>query len=184
MLGSLAGGGTLGLLIPPSLSQRNFGPLTETSIGRLFLSGIGPGLMVSLMVSLVFMVCISGLSLCKPSVAPRSGDQNGSVLALVGLVQVRPILLRRLAVRGSIVFGWATPSEAAGVGVVVAIMIEIGQLTPPVGLNLSVLAVVTWNEVSLSGGSPLRPSRTGSSCSCRLRGQAPPRSGGRAPSRL
>ena len=120
VVGSLAGGGTLGLLIPPSLSLLIFGALTETSIGRLFLAGIIPGLMVSLL----FMVYIFGLSLARPQVAPRSSERFGFVRALVGLLQVWPILLLLLAVMGSIVFGWATPTEAAGVGVVVAIAIS------------------------------------------------------------
>lgn len=120
VVGSLAGGGTLGLLIPPSLSLLIFGALTETSIGRLFLSGIVPGLMVSVL----FMIYIFGLSLWRPGIAPRSGESFRPAQVLLGLFQVWPILLLLFAVMGSIVFGWATPTEAAGVGVVVAIVIS------------------------------------------------------------
>ncbi len=120
VVGSLAGGGTLGLLIPPSLSLLIFGALTETSIGRLFLAGVVPGLMVSLL----FMTFIFFLCLRRPNISPRSDVRHGVVRTLVGLLQVWPILLLLVAVIGSIVFGLATPTEAAGVGVGVAILIS------------------------------------------------------------
>lgn len=120
VVGSLAGGGTLGLLIPPSLSLLIYGALTETSIGRLFVAGIIPGLMVSLL----FMVFIFFLCLRRPAISPRLDTDLGILRTLIGLLQIWPILLLLLAVIGSIVFGWATPTEAAGVGVVVAIAIS------------------------------------------------------------
>ena len=66
IVGSLAGGGTLGLLIPPSLSFLIFGALTETSIGRLFVAGLVPGLMVGAM----FMAYILVRALRAPGLAP------------------------------------------------------------------------------------------------------------------
>ena len=73
VVGSLAGGGTLGLLIPPSLSFVIYGALTETSIGRLFIAGIIPGLMVSGL----FMLYILILCIRKPNISPRSTEAYG-----------------------------------------------------------------------------------------------------------
>ena len=129
VVGSLAGGGTLGLLIPPSLSLLIFGALTETSIGQLFVAGVVPGIMVSAL----FMVYILFLCLRQQGISPRSNENISFWEVLRGMVQIWPILLLILAIMGSIMFGLATPTEAAGVGVVVAIIISFawGQLTLP-----------------------------------------------------
>ena len=127
VVGSLAGGGTLGLLIPPSLSLLIFGALTETSIGRLFVAGVIPGLLVSAL----FMAYIFFLCLRRPQIAPRWKESMSVWAVLRGMVQIWPILLLILSIMGSIMFGLATPTEAAGVGVVVAIIISFawGELT-------------------------------------------------------
>lgn len=127
VVGSLAGGGTLGLLIPPSLSLLIFGALTETSIGQLFVAGVVPGIMVSAL----FMIYILFLCLRQQGISPRSNESISFWEVLRGMVQIWPILLLILAIMGSIMFGLATPTEAAGVGVVVAIIISFawGQLT-------------------------------------------------------
>ena len=129
VVGSLAGGGTLGLLIPPSLSLLIFGALTETSIGQLFVAGVVPGIMVSAL----FMIYILFLCLRQQGISPRSNENISFWKVLRGMVQIWPILLLILAIMGSIMFGLATPTEAAGVGVVVAIIISFawGQLTLP-----------------------------------------------------
>ena len=127
VVGSLAGGGTLGLLIPPSLSLLIFGALTETSIGQLFVAGVVPGIMVSAL----FMVYILFLCLRQQGISPRSNENISFWEVLRGMVQIWPILLLILAIMGSIMFGLATPTDAAGVGVVVAIIISFawGELT-------------------------------------------------------
>ena len=122
VVGSLAGGGTLGLLIPPSLSLLIFGALTETSIGRLVprrdraRADGQPRCSWS----------TSSASACGgPSLAPRSETRSGA-----GPVTGRPAAgladpVALFAVMGSIVFGWATPTEAAGVGVVLAAIADL-----------------------------------------------------------
>ncbi len=127
VVGSLAGAGTLGLLIPPSLSLLIFGALTETSIGRLFAAGIVPGVMVSAL----FMLYIFLRSVNNPTIAPRDNTAYSLGFILHGMLRVWPILLLILAIMGSIMFGVATPTEAAGVGVAVAIVISFiwGDLT-------------------------------------------------------
>ncbi len=127
IVGSLAGGGTLGLLIPPSLSFLIFGALTETSIGRLFVAGIIPGLMIGAM----FMVYIYVKAVRHPHVAPREVSDKSLREVILGFGQVWPLLLLIVAVIGSIIGGLATPTEAAGLGVVLAALISFiwGELT-------------------------------------------------------
>ena len=127
VVGSLAGGGTLGLLIPPSLSLLIYGALTETSIGRLFMAGILPGLMMSaLFMAYIYVRCARDRSLY-----PGGGPRISPLTVLTGLLAIWPVVLLILAVMGSIVFGIATPTEAAGVGVAAAALISAiwGDLT-------------------------------------------------------
>jgi len=127
VVGSLAGGGTLGLLIPPSLSFLIFGALTETSIGRLFAAGILPGLMVASL----FMAYIWIRAMGNPALAPRGEGHETLIRILRGFAQVWPLLALIAAVIGSIVGGIATPTEAAAVGVVLAAILSmaLGDLT-------------------------------------------------------
>lgn len=125
--GSLAAGGTLGLLIPPSLSLLIFGALTETSIGQLFLAGVLPGIVFAGM----FSVYILLRTLAAPWIAPKAGNRASFGLVILNLFGLWPFLLLILAIMGSIVFGFATPTEAAGVGVLATILVGTfwGKLT-------------------------------------------------------
>lgn len=127
IVGSLAGGGTLGLLIPPSLAFLIYGALTDTSIGKLFLAGIVPGLMVAGL----FMAWILFASLRDPSIAPRDVERLPLGDVLRGTLAVWPVLLLVGAIMGSIALGWATATESASVGVVVAMVLAFawGDLT-------------------------------------------------------
>ncbi len=119
VVASLAGGGTLGLLIPPSLSLLIYGALTETSIGRLFMAGLLPGLLLAAM----FMVYILLRCLSQPRLVPQGGASAGIRVILVNLLSLWPFLLLILAIMGSIAFGLATPTEAAGIGVIATIVV-------------------------------------------------------------
>lgn len=119
VVGSLAGGGTLGLLIPPSLSLLIYGALTETSIGQLFLAGLVPGLMLAAL----FMFYILVRAIARPEIAPRGGDMLKLRQILRGLLGLWPFLLLIVAIMGSIAFGVATPTEAAGIGVIATILV-------------------------------------------------------------
>ena len=128
VVGSLAGGGTLGLLIPPSLSLLIYGSLTETSIGQLFLGGIIPGLLMAL----CFMAYILLRCLRDRSLYPVEPEMRISFLQkLKSLLSIWPVAGLVFAVMGTIVLGIATPTEAAGVGVVSAIALGFlwGDLT-------------------------------------------------------
>jgi C4-dicarboxylate transporter, DctM subunit len=126
VVGSLAGGGTLGLLIPPSLSLLIYGALTDTSIGRLFVAGVLPGLMMAGL----FMAWILYAALRNPAIAP---EEKSIALreALRGLPAVLPLIVLIAAVLGSLFAGLATPTEAAGVGVAAAAILgfTLGDLT-------------------------------------------------------
>ena len=118
VVGSLAAGGTLGILIPPSVLLLIYGLSTGTSIGRLFLAGFIPGAIMAL----VFMAFIAFAAIVWPSVAPRSEGETflswqGWIDRIAGSIAVGPVIILILAVLGSIYGGIATPSEAAAIGV-------------------------------------------------------------------
>lgn len=141
VVGSLAGGGTLGLLIPPSLSLLIYGAFTETSIGKLFLAGIVPGLIAAA----GFMVWITIHSLRRPELAPRNLEPAvGPGQALKGLFEIWPLLALIGAVLGSLFAGLATPTESAGMGVAAAIILgfAVGDLTLA-GIGRALMSTVT-----------------------------------------
>lgn len=145
VVGSLAGGGTLGLLIPPSLSFLIYGALTETSIGRLFISGIVPGLMVTAL----FMGYILFACLRNPALYPKDNERMPLLRILAGMWQIWPVVALIVAIIGSIVFGFATPTESAGVGVVVAAIIAFvwGDLTPRKLVDGIVRSVLLFSSI-------------------------------------
>ncbi len=119
VVASLAGGGTLGLLIPPSLSLLIYGALTETSIGRLFLAGLVPGLFFTAMfMSYIYLRCRS-----HPGLAPNEAARTGVGVILLNLLSLWPFVLLIVAIMGSIAFGIATPTEAAGIGVIATVVV-------------------------------------------------------------
>ena len=118
VIGSLAAGGTLGILIPPSISLIIYGVLVEESIGRLYMAGFVPGMVLTLS----FIVMILALALVWRGLAPReSGDSfitiQGWMNRLIGSIALVPIVALIIVVIGSIYGGIATPSEAAAFGV-------------------------------------------------------------------
>lgn len=115
-LGSIAAGGTLGILIPPSVNLLIYGSLAETSIGQLFVAGIVPGLL--LVVFFMLWILISNWNDTSTQVAdvPMSEKLRASK-ALI------PPFVIFLVVMGSIYLGIATPTESAALGVVTALII-------------------------------------------------------------
>jgi C4-dicarboxylate transporter, DctM subunit len=115
-LGTIAAGGTLGILIPPSINMIVYGVLTETSIPKLYLAGFIPGIILASLFSLtVLLICVIRPSLGgKPT--PTSWAQR-----IAALPDLLPPLIIFLAVIGSIYAGWATATESAALGVIAAI---------------------------------------------------------------
>ena len=116
--GAIAAGGTLGIMIPPSINLIVYGFLTQSSIPQLFLAGLIPGLLLAL----GFMVVTALICTIRPDLG---GTRRIFPLPemLRALVQLLPILLLFAVIVGSIYKGWATPTEAASVGVFGAVVI-------------------------------------------------------------
>jgi C4-dicarboxylate transporter, DctM subunit len=113
-LGSLAAGGTLGILIPPSIAMIIYGSLTNNSIGQLFVAGIIPGILLTL----VFMVYLLLASIHSGNTGIVKVSWNERLQALPGLV---PPFFIFFIVMGSIYFGFATPTESAALGIIVSL---------------------------------------------------------------
>lgn len=116
VLGTIAAGATLGILIPPSVNLIIYGALTNTSIGQLFAAGILPGIILTA----GFMAVIIIIALIRPSVAERVTEVPPLKDRLLRLRYLLPPLLIFVVVMGAIYGGWATPTEAAALGVVLA----------------------------------------------------------------
>lgn len=120
-IGSLAGSGTLGFLIPPSLIMIIYGVLADVSIGRLFISGIIPGLMLATAYSFYIML----VATLNKRVVPSHKEQFTWTQRMESLKELVPVLLLITIVIGSIYSGIATPTEAASLGVVFSIMLAL-----------------------------------------------------------
>ena len=116
VLGSIAAGATLGILIPPSVNLIIYGALTSTSIGKLFAAGILPGLLLTV----IFMLIIASAVLIRPSLAECVTAVAPLAERLSRLRHLLPPLAIFVIVMGAIYGGWATPTEAAALGVVLA----------------------------------------------------------------
>lgn len=117
LFGSLAAGGTLGILIPPSIPMIIYAALVEQSVERLFIAGVVPGIVMSL----VFMAYIWIHVTLRPALAPREEAHPTWAERLGALAGVAPMAVLILLVLGSIWLGYATPTEAAAVGASAAI---------------------------------------------------------------
>ncbi|MEM7742319.1 MAG: TRAP transporter large permease [Pseudomonadota bacterium] len=125
VLGSIAAGATLGILIPPSVNLIIYGALTNTSIGQLFAAGIVPGILLTLL----FMAIIAVAALLRPSVAERVTISAPRAERLRRLRHLLPPLGIFVVVMGAIYGGWATPTEAAALGVVLAFALAAANRT-------------------------------------------------------
>jgi C4-dicarboxylate transporter, DctM subunit len=123
--GAIAAGGTLGIMIPPSINLIVYGFLTQSSIPQLFLAGLVPGLLLAL----GFMLITALVCVVKPSLGGQRRHFSG-LERLRSLKDLLPILLLFAVIIGTIYYGIATPTEAAAVGVGGAVLIALsfGQL--------------------------------------------------------
>ncbi len=122
--GCICAGGTLGILIPPSIMLIVYGPAAWISVGKLFMAAFGPGLMLSVM----YMIYIAIRAFLQPSIAPaisvEEQGQNTSFQKMKMLVtSLVPALILILSVLGAIYSGIAAPTEAAAVGAVVSVIL-------------------------------------------------------------
>ena len=123
LLGSLAGSGTLGLLIPPSIILIIYGVAVQESIAKLFIAGIIPGIMIAL----IFMSYVIIWSLINKKEMPKILEEYSFLEKIKRSKQLLPVILLILAVIGSIYTGIATATEAASLGVVGALILSYFQ---------------------------------------------------------
>jgi tripartite ATP-independent transporter DctM subunit len=118
--GTIAAGGTLGILIPPSINLIVYGFLTNTSIPQLFMAGIVPGVLLAI----VFMLVILAICLVKPGMG---GGQRSATWQerFASLKDLLPVLFIFAVVIGSIYAGWATPTESAALGVIASVVLAL-----------------------------------------------------------
>ena len=123
LLGSLAGSGTLGLLIPPSIILIIYGVTVQESIAKLFIAGILPGIMIAA----IFMLYVVFWSLLNKKVMPKSFENFSFFQKIKKSKQLLPVIILILAVIGSIYTGIATATEAASLGVLGALVLSYFQ---------------------------------------------------------
>jgi C4-dicarboxylate transporter DctM subunit len=119
-LGALVCGGVLGPLIPPSATMIIFAVLSNVPLGRLFIAGVIPGILLAVMLSLVpVIMCIR-----NPELAGTAGVVTWTE-RFSSLKRIWPVVLVMLSILGSIYFGIATPTEAGGVGCFIVLVVAV-----------------------------------------------------------
>jgi tripartite ATP-independent transporter DctM subunit len=145
-LGSLAGAGTLGFLIPPSLIMIIYGILSDTSIGKLFIAGVIPGLTLAGCYSAFIIV----RTLLNPRIVPKLTDRFTARQRIRSLKELAPVFLLIFVVLGGIYLGMTTPTEAAAIGVTGALVLAVyfRNLTWTVFRQAVMSAVVTTTMIT------------------------------------
>jgi tripartite ATP-independent transporter DctM subunit len=145
--GAVCAGGSLGILIPPSIMLVIYGPMANLSVGKMLLGAVMPGLFLSL------SYCIYILVRCflNPQIAPPvpPGEIRIPFLVKTGrlVVAIGPLCFLILAVLGSIFFGIASPTEAAGTGALATVILAAAHGR----LNLALLKQAAATTVKVSG---------------------------------
>ena len=117
--GCVAASGGLALLIPPSVALILYGVVGDESVGKLFIAGIVPGVVLAgLMMGYIFIIGVF-----RPDIAPRGSEDVSWKMKFDAFIQIWPVLLLIFLVLGSIYKGVATPTEAAAVGCVGALIL-------------------------------------------------------------
>jgi len=139
--GSIAAGGTLGILIPPSIVMIIYATFSELSVAKLFAAGMVPGLLLTVM----FMVYIAARCIIDPSLAPKMPPAEKGWL-WKGIKNIAPMAGLMVIILGSIFLGIATPTEAAGLGAFLAAVISWVVSRPP----LRALGQALMNTIVIS----------------------------------
>jgi tripartite ATP-independent transporter DctM subunit len=155
--GTICAGGSLGTIIPPSVVVVVLGPIADVSIGDLMVGMIFPGLVLSSL----YIIYILGICILRPQVAPRiepSDDDPDLVTKLVITMKALiPPLLMIFAVLGSIMMGWAAPTEAAALGALGAFILTVayGRFSIPMFKEtlIKTLTITAMIMLILLGGN-------------------------------
>jgi len=122
IIGSIAAGGTLGILIPPSIPMIIYGVMTETSIGHLYAAGIIPGILLAV----IFAAYAIVHAVLRPQDAPHSPEDFGTLAErIAGLREMGPVMILVAVVLGSMYMGVVTPTEAAALGSMVSMVLAL-----------------------------------------------------------
>jgi len=122
ILGSIVGAGTLGMLIPPSINMILYGIWVEVSIGRLFMAGVIPGILVAIL----FMAYVAYAASRNPQIAPRT--RRPTLKGMLSSVKLMaPIFSIAIVMLGGLYLGWITPTETAAVGVFLALLLAAAK---------------------------------------------------------
>ncbi|MCM3766160.1 TRAP transporter large permease [Neobacillus niacini] len=121
--GTIAAGGTLGILIPPSGAFIIYGILTEQSIGKLLIAGIIPGIVLTLLFIFTILITVK----FQPQLAPDMNMKYSWKEKLVALKSTLWILVLFAIVIGGMYAGWFSPTEAAGVGAAVSVILAMAK---------------------------------------------------------
>jgi tripartite ATP-independent transporter DctM subunit len=126
-VGVVSGSSVLGMLIPPSLLLILFGVLTETSIGNLFIGGIGPGVLLALMYCIGILVMAHRFPKYVGNITSRGTAEDADEELSMGkaLWKLAPIMLLITLVLGGIYSGWFTPTESGAAGAMGALIIAL-----------------------------------------------------------
>ena len=152
--GLIAAGGTLGILIPPSLTLILYGLATEQSIGKLFMAGVGPGLMLTFL----FALWVMFKSLQEKRDAIASGNHHSALLIeehyswrdrFETLPRLAPFVALVIVVMVALYGGWATPSEVAGIGAAGALLMVMALYGCWRWKDLKVILAGTARESSM-----------------------------------
>ena len=146
VLGTIAAGATLGILIPPSINMIIYGAMTNTSVGRLYAAGVVPGILLMLLFMLVVIVVCS----LWPSMAGPKEARVPFRDRAARLKDLLPPIIVFGFVMGAIYGGWATPTESAALGVVISLLLcaaygrlSISMLHACFLSTLSITAMIT-----------------------------------------
>jgi tripartite ATP-independent transporter DctM subunit len=120
-VGSLAGAGTLGIMIPPSMMMLVYGIIGDVSIGKLFIAGFIPGFLIAGLFSAYIVV----RCLMDPTIAPAQAEGYSWKQRFLAIPQILPVALMVVGVLGSLYKGWATPTEAGVVGVAASLIFSV-----------------------------------------------------------
>jgi tripartite ATP-independent transporter DctM subunit len=149
--GIICAGGTLGILIPPSIMLIVYAAASGVSIVQLYAGALLPGFLLAGL----YLVYVIGRSWLQPEIAPKPSKEETDMplarLILLLMTSFFPLAFLILAVLGAILFGWATPSEAAAVGALGGLVLAIGyraltwqRLRESVYLTVRTTAMVCW----------------------------------------
>jgi len=145
--GAVCAGGSLGILIPPSIMLVIYGPMANLSVGKMLIAAIIPGLFLSL----IYCIYIIVKCLISPEIAPPISDEEIKHSFLVRtyrlIIAIGPLAALILAVLGSIFFGIASPTEAAGVGSLATLILAAAHGR----LNKELLSKAALTTMRVSG---------------------------------